>query len=103
MSLEKTFCFNLRDANNGTKLSCGTIQADTMEDAAVRIAHRLQLVLEIEGHWDRYVLWHKDRRVNLHITAIPEYVLIGKIPSFISPSVVDDPDEEENEETDSRD
>ncbi len=63
----------------------GTISGDSMEDCAVRIARRLQLVMEIESPeriTERHVLWFKDRRVNLYITAIPEHVLSGKIPTF---------------------
>jgi hypothetical protein len=84
------FCYSLRDANTGAKLVGGTIHADTMEEAAVGAARRLQLVLEVETH--RYVLWRKDRRVYLYVTAIPEYVLLGKIPQFTNKVPEPEPD-----------
>lgn len=97
----RQFCYNLRDANNGEKLVSGTITADTMEEASVSIALRLQLVIEIETF--RHVLWRKDRRVNLHVTAIPEHVLLGKIPSFKTEYPVEvavgDSDETEDEDS----
>lgn len=76
----RVYCYHIRDANNGQKLVGGTVHADTMEEAAIRVARRDELVMETESH--RVVLWRRDRRVNLYLTIHPEYVLADHIPSF---------------------
>lgn len=98
---KRQFCFNLRDALNGEKLVSGTHMGDTMEEAAVSIARSLQLVIEIES--PRYVLWRKDRRVNLHVTAIPEHVLLGKIPEFKTEYPIDVSDDDDGDDLDDLD
>lgn len=74
----RSYCYCTRDANNGQKLTCGTIHADSMDDAARRIVRRdkLTAVAVTLGHgayeWTTHHYEHNGREVNLYVGAHPE-------------------------------
>lgn len=79
--MNKTYCYNLRNASNGQKMVGGMLHAIDMEDAARRAAKmcKLKVVTRYAGtEFEQYDFERDGVKVYLHVTVHPENV--GLVP-----------------------
>lgn len=76
--MKRTICFSIRDALNGNKLVGGMLHADSLDEAAIIVMRREKLTIQtIERtvHIERNFLNRKGRKVYMHLSVSPEYIL----------------------------
>jgi hypothetical protein len=76
----KTYCFNVRNANNGQKTIGGVIHAESMEDAAKRAMRRCKVETVIVEHDD--IIFRREHHLVLNGSKV--YMYIGVHPENLT-------------------